>query len=92
MLPFEISKSARAEAVASIQRYFEENLPEPIGTLPAELLLNYFLDELGPMVYNRAVSDAQTRMQLRLADVSGELYAEEFQYWPKVDAKRKRVR
>jgi uncharacterized protein (DUF2164 family) len=85
----ELPKPARAQAVASIQRYFEENLPEPIGDLPAGLLLNFFLEEIGPVIFNHAIADAQSRMQQRVADLNGELYAEEFQYWPKQDARRK---
>jgi uncharacterized protein (DUF2164 family) len=88
----EISKEARADAIASIQRYFQENLAEPIGDLPAGLLLNFFLEEVGPVIYNRAIADAETRMQLRVADLSGELFADEFQYWPRVEKKRKNRR
>jgi uncharacterized protein (DUF2164 family) len=89
MTAIEISKQARTTAIASLQRYFEENLPEPIGDLPAGLLLNFFLEEVGPVIYNMAISDAQTRLQQRVADLSGELYSDEFQYWPRADAKRK---
>jgi uncharacterized protein (DUF2164 family) len=89
MTAIEISKQARTTAIASLQRYFEENLPEPIGDLPAGLLLNFFLEEVGPLIYNQAISDAQTRLQQRVADLSGELYSDEFQYWPRADAKRK---
>jgi uncharacterized protein (DUF2164 family) len=85
----ELSKQARTDAVASIQRYFNENLSEPIGDLPAGILLNFFLEEIGPAIYNRAIADARSRMEQRVADLSGELYADEFQYWPKLDAKRK---
>lgn len=91
-MSIELSKQTRADAIASIQRYFEENLPEPIGDLPAGLLLNFFLEEVGPAIYNRAIGDAQARMQQRVSDLNGELYADEFQYWPKVDAKRKNRR
>jgi uncharacterized protein (DUF2164 family) len=89
MIQFELSKQARTAAIASIQRYFEENLPEPLGDLPAGLLLDFFVEEVGPVIYNQAISDAQTRLQQRVADLSGELYADEFQYWPGIDAKRK---
>ena len=85
----ELPKQARADAIASIRRYFEENLAEPIGELAAGLLLNYFLEEIGPVIYNRAIADAQARVQQRVMDLSGELYADEFQHWPRVDAKRK---
>ena len=65
----ELSKEARAQAIASLQRYFEENMPEPIGELPAGLLLNFFLEEIGPAVYNRAIADAQARMEQRVVDL-----------------------
>jgi uncharacterized protein (DUF2164 family) len=89
MVTLEISKQVRTSAIASIQRYFEENLTEPIGDLSAGQLLSFFLEEIGPAIYNQAIADAQARLQQRLSDLSGELYADEFQYWPRVDAKRK---
>jgi uncharacterized protein (DUF2164 family) len=88
MLNLELSKQQRSDAIASMQRYFEENL-EPIGDMPAGLLLNFFLEEIGPTIYNQAVADAQTRLTQRVADLNGELFADEFQYWPRSDAKRK---
>lgn len=89
MKPMELEKKEREQAIASIKRYFVEELPEPIGDLPAGLLLNFFLEEIGPIVYNQAIEDAQTRIASRVADLSGELYADEFQYWRRVEAKRK---
>ena len=91
MITLELSKQQRAAAISSLQRYFEENL-EPIGDLPAGLLLNFFLEEIGPVIYNQAISDAQTRISQRVADLNGELYSDEFQYWPRNDAKRKSKR
>ena len=88
----EIPKQTRAEAITSIQRYFQENMPEPIGDMAAGLLLNYFVEEIGPAIYNQAITDAQARIQQRLSDLEGELYAPEFQYWPKIDQKRKNRR
>ncbi len=91
-MKIEIPQQARAEAIASLQRYFEENMSEPIGNLPAGVLLDFFVEEIGPMIYNRAVADAQARMATRVADLNGELWADEFQYWPGVEAKRKNRR
>jgi uncharacterized protein (DUF2164 family) len=59
MISVEISKPARADAIASLQRYFAENMAEPLGDLPAGLLLNFFLEEVGPVIYNQAIRDAQ---------------------------------
>ena len=88
MITLELDEQQRSAAVASLKRYFEENL-EPLGELPAGLLLNFVLEEIGPVIYNRAIADAQTRLTQRVADLSGELYGDEFQYWPRYDAKRK---
>ncbi|MGA2887203.1 MAG: DUF2164 domain-containing protein [Terracidiphilus sp.] len=92
MITIEIPKQARVDAIASIQRYFEENMSEPIGDLPAGLLLNFFLEEVGPVIYNQAIRNAQARIQQRASDLDGELYADAFKYWTKLDAKQKKRR
>ncbi len=88
MVTMELSKQGRTEAIASIRKYFEEGGGEPMGELRAGLLLDFFLEEIGPAIYNKAIGDAQARMQQRAGDLEGELFAEEFQYWPRM-AKRK---
>jgi uncharacterized protein (DUF2164 family) len=85
----ELGKEARAQAIASIQRYFEENLTEPIGNLPAGQLLDFFIEEIGPAIYNRAIADAQSRLQQRVMDLNGELFEDEFQFWIRKAAKRR---
>ena len=82
-MTIEISKETRALLVASIQRYFAENMEEPIGNLTADSLLAFFVAELGPVVYNQAVSDVQERLQMRVMEVDGEVYEEPFPYWIK---------
>ena len=78
-----LQKQTRTDAIASLHRYAEENLPEPLGELPATQLLDFFLEKIGPAVYNQAILDAQTRVQQRLLHLPGELYQDELQYWPK---------
>jgi uncharacterized protein (DUF2164 family) len=89
MITIELSNESRADAIASIQKYFEEEAREPIGELRAGLLLDFFVEEIGPAIYNRAIAQAQARLQQRVADLDGELFADEFQYWPRMSAKRK---
>ena len=91
-MKIELSTQAQKDAVASIQKYFEVNMPERIGELPAGLLLNFFVEEIGPAIYNKAIQDAQARMMRRVDDLSGELYVDEFQYWPRITAKRSKTR
>jgi uncharacterized protein (DUF2164 family) len=87
-MSIELSKDARKEAVASIERWFIENREEKIGNIGAAALLNFFLEEVGPSVYNKAVADAQERLQTRIMELDIEVHEEEFRYWQKYQRKR----
>ena len=80
-MTIEISPEATNIAITSIQRYFSENMDEPIGSLEAGSLLSFFLNEIGPVVYNQAVADVQARLQERVAELDVEVYEKEFSYW-----------
>lgn len=82
-MSIELSREARAQAVASIERYFNENMEQRIGNIAAGALLTFFLEEIGPAVYNKAVAEVQERMQARVLELDIEIHEEEFQYWPK---------
>jgi uncharacterized protein (DUF2164 family) len=88
-MTIEIDKEARKQAILSIERYFREHMEEPIGNVTAGALLGFFLEELGPLVYNKAVADVQERLQQRVMEVDIEVHEDEFQYWPKYDKSRK---
>jgi len=76
-----LSKDNKKQLIASIKRYFEENMENEIGDLKADLLLDYFLKEFGPIVYNQAISDAAAFFQERAADLDASCYEVEFGYW-----------
>ena len=84
-MPVEISKPARKEAIASIERYFQENMEERIGNIAAGALLGFILEEIGPLVYNQAVAEVQERLQSRISEIDIEVHEDEFQYWRKFD-------
>ena len=63
--------------VIAIQRYFQENLDEELGELGAQLLLEFFIRELGAPVYNQAIRDAHDFIQDKLVDLAGEFYEPE---------------
>ncbi len=86
-----LSKDVQQRAVASIERYFLERMDERIGNVTAAALLAFFVEEVGPTLYNRGVADAQERLQARVQDVDIEVHEDEFTYWSKTDrAKRSR--
>ena len=78
-----MNKEARATAIASIERYFTEEFDEKIGNIRAGGLLNFFLEEIGPSLYNQAVSDVQERLIARVTEVDIECHEDEFVYWTK---------
>jgi len=88
-MAIELSKEDRDQAIASIERYFREHLEQKIGNIAAGGLLSFFLEEIGPSIYNRAVADAQERLQARVAELDFEVHEEEFGYWRKYDKARK---
>ena len=85
-LPDDVAK----RALASIQRYAGEHLDEEFGELQARLLLEFFLKEIAPSVYNAAIADAQAYLRDRVADLEGACYAPEFGYWPKATTRKPR--
>lgn len=82
-MAIELPREQRAEAVASIERWFAENMEERIGNIAAGALLGFFLEEIGPTVYNKAVADVQERLQVRIAELDIEVHEDEFPYWPR---------
>jgi uncharacterized protein (DUF2164 family) len=82
-MTIELSKEVRQQAVSSIERYFAENMEEKIGNIAAAALLNFFVDEIGPSIYNRAVAEVQERLAARIAEIDIEVHEDEFGYWQK---------
>ena len=77
----EIQDDIRKRMVASIRRYYEQEMEEEIGDLQAGFLLDYLLKEIAPTVYNQAIADAQAWMLARVEDLEGSLYEPEFDFW-----------
>ena len=67
--------------IASIKRYFTESLDDDIGDLKASLLLDFLLREIGPSIYNRAVADAQARIQDAALELDNSCYEADLGYW-----------
>lgn len=87
-MTIELSKEDRQQAIASIERYFREHMDGEIGNVAAAGLLGFLLDEIGPSIYNKAVTDVQARLQARVADLDFEVHEDEFGYWRKFDKRR----
>ena len=78
---------ARKLALASIRRHFKDELDLDVGDLKATLVLDYFLAELGPSLYNQGIADAKAFFAERTDDLAA-LSLEEFPYWPTASRRR----
>ena len=89
-MQIQLPDETRKRAISSIERYFNLNMDEPIGNVAAGALLGYFIAEIGPAIYNQAVTDVQERLQARVMEVDIELHVDEFDYWRKYEQSRRR--
>ena len=80
-MTIKIADETKKKMISSIQEYVSENMDEDIGDLQASLLLEFFLKEIAPSVYNSAIVDAQAQMLERVSDLDGTCYQPEFEYW-----------
>lgn len=86
-MEIKLVKDDEKKLVTSIKRYMSENLDTEIGELQSSLFLQFCLEEIGPMIYNRAISDAQTYMQEKAMDIENTCFAADSTYWCKQDKK-----
>lgn len=68
------TKEERAALVKRIQLYFSEELEQDISQFPASFLLDFFIEEIGPHFYNRALLDAQAVIDERIDTIRDALY------------------
>ena len=82
-MSIKIPKDKETQLIASIRHYFAENMDSEIGDLKATLLLDYFIKEIGPSIYNQAIQDAQAIMNEKVDELDSICYQPEFTYWSK---------
>jgi uncharacterized protein (DUF2164 family) len=73
----QLSDDRRATLLRAIAAHFTAEFDEPISDFRAQGLLDFFVRELGPPVYNQGVRDACGYVQDKLGDIEGEIYEPE---------------
>ncbi len=69
-----LSPERRSGLVDAIQRQFVDEFDETLSDFRAEQLLDFFVAELGPPVYNQGVRDAAGYIQDKLIDIEGDIF------------------
>jgi uncharacterized protein (DUF2164 family) len=83
-----LSKEQQAEIVESLRRFAAEELEAEWSAVRAGFVLEYFLKEIGPLVYNQGVEDAQKFLQRAVEDLPGTCFEEPLRYWEKESGSR----
>lgn len=82
-MTIKLDSRAQEYLLGSIRQFFAEELDSDIGDLKARLVLDFFVREVGPSVYNQAIADAQESLERAVSDLPGVRYEPEFDYWRK---------
>ena len=72
-----LAPERRSMLVDAIVRFHREAFDEPLSEFRAEGLLDFFVRELGPPVYNQGVRDAAGYIQDKLTDIEGDVFERE---------------
>jgi uncharacterized protein (DUF2164 family) len=73
-LRIRLSADRRSALIDAMKRHFAEEFDEPLSDFRAEALLDFFVAELGPPVYNQGVRDAAGYVADKLADIEGDVF------------------
>ena len=72
-----LDETRREVLVSRLQGFYQQEFDEDLSAFRAEQVLDFFLDALGPHVYNQAVQDARGFMLRILDDIDGEVHEQE---------------
>ena len=71
-------EAARREGLTKqLQGFFKEEFDEDLSVFRTTQILDFFLETLGPAVYNQAIQDARQFMLQKLDDLDGEVHEPE---------------
>jgi uncharacterized protein (DUF2164 family) len=72
-----LADARRAALVDAVRVYFRTEFDEELSEFRAEGIVDLFIAELGPPVYNQGVRDASAYVAGKLQDIEGEIFEPE---------------
>ena len=74
MADIELDSSVKVDVVAKIQKYFQDELHQELGSFEAEFVLDFFSKEVGVYYYNQGLADALQSFEVKMEDVTDAVY------------------
>jgi len=69
MSKIKLTDPIREQIIYDLQTFFATEREEHLGNVGAELLLNFIIDEVAPMIYNQALIDTHNLMTEKIDDI-----------------------
>jgi len=69
MSKIKLTQPIKEKIIYELQSFFENEREEDLGNIGAELLVDFILKEVGPMIYNQALIDVHELMEEKLDDI-----------------------
>ena len=76
-LRIKLSADRRAALKKLLTEFYAENFDSELSEYRVERLLDFFIKQLGPPIYNQAIADARAFMFEKLEDLDVEFYEPE---------------
>jgi len=72
-----LSEERREHLVTSTQQLFLDEFERDLSEFQARRLIEFFMGQMGPAVYNQAIQDARAFFLAKLDDLDGEYFEPE---------------
>lgn len=72
---YDLSSEQRRKLQEEIIYFFQEERDEELGIIGAETVLDFFLDVLGEIIYNKALDDAKRWLNRTVENAESDFYA-----------------
>lgn len=68
-----LPKEKRRVCAENIINFFREKRDEELGVIAAEDILDFFLEDIGPMIYNKGVEDSREALRKQFDNLDMDL-------------------
>ncbi|WP_116364278.1 DUF2164 domain-containing protein [Parahaliea mediterranea] len=69
-----LSDEQKSRLVARVKTYVSDELDQDIGAFEAEFLIDFIAAELGPVIYNQGLADAQQLFREKTEELSYQIH------------------
>lgn len=68
----QLKTEERQHLISKVQNFFKSERGEDLGLIAAEVILDFFLEDLGPIMYNKSLDDSKQWFSKMMNDVEFE--------------------